>query len=171
VPRSKAKATMPDNRHNGSLHLDDTDLVIVNTLLQRPDTSSSDLAKKTGKPLSTIQRRRAKLERTIIKKDYSLNTDIAGWRSGEFFLSVGNGRTEAVARQIFDKYSNITMVTTTVNSVGNMVAHIYFKDSAEMFGILEEIKRLPNVQDATYAEHIQMIGERKPTFVFDELRK
>ena len=168
---SGAKNGAVDRKQGSRALLDAIDITILNKLLAHPDTRSIELARNLRKPLSTIQRRRARLEGTILRKDYSINTNIPGWRSGEFFAKVENGRTHAVAKQIFDKYSNLTMVTTTVNHVGNLVAHIYFKDSPEMFSILEEIKRLPDVSDATYAEHICKIGERKPAFILDDLRK
>jgi DNA-binding Lrp family transcriptional regulator len=159
------------NNGNDRTALDDLDLGIINALLSSPDASSSALAAKFKKPLSTIQRRLTRLERTILKKDYRINSNHAKWRSGEFFITVGKGRTQLVARQIFDKYPYLTMVTTTVNSVGNLVAHIYFRDSSEMFTILEDLKRIPDVTNVEYAEHIEKIGERKPTFMLEDLRK
>jgi hypothetical protein len=63
------------------------------------------------------------------------------------------------------------MVTLTSNTVGNMIAHIYFRDPSRMFSIMEELKQIPYVVDVMYAEHIEKIGERKPRFILEDLKK
>src|SRR5262245_49105666 len=68
--------------------LDSLDLEIVDELLDDANASSSDIARKYGVPLSTVQRRRTKLERTLLIKDYSINTQMHNWRSGEIFVKV-----------------------------------------------------------------------------------
>ena len=155
-----------------TLQLDDLDMKIVMGLLDDADVSSSELAKEHDTPLSTIQRRRTKLERSILIKSYEINTKYANWRSGEIFMRVGGGMAEAVGQQLFDNYeNNITLVSTTMNNVGNLMAHIYYRNSTEMFSIVEQLKRIKDVQEAIYAEHIQKLGERKPRFILNQLRK
>jgi DNA-binding Lrp family transcriptional regulator len=152
--------------------LDDLDLKIVNELLDNAEISSSDISRQHGKPLSTIQRRRTKLERTILVKDYAINVKYANWRSGEIFVRVLKGKTEEVAKEIFDRYvNNITLVSTTMNNVGNLIIHIYFRTSPQMFTIIEELRRFPGVEDVLYAEHIDVLGERKPRFILEDLMK
>jgi len=63
------------------------------------------------------------------------------------------------------------MVTLTSNTVGNMIAHIYFRNSSNMFSIMEDLRRMPNVEEVLYAEHIEKIGERKPRFILEGLLK
>lgn len=152
--------------------LDTLDFSIVNDLLCDPYLSSSDMARKYKRPLSTIQRRRTRLEKSLLKKDYQLDEKYANWKNGEFFLTVGKGKTEIVASEVFEKYpNNITMVTTTLNNVGNIIAHSYFKTSREMFSIIEELKKIPSVEEVLYAEHIAVLGQRKPRFMLEDLRK
>lgn len=158
-------------KNDSGILLDELDVRIVNELLVNANASSSTLARKFRKPLSTIQRRRTKLERTVIIKEYRLNSINGKWRSGEFFAKIANGKTLSVAKQIFDKYSNLTMVTTTVNNVGNLVAHIYFRDSSEMFRILEDLKSMPDILSVEYAEQVEKVGERKPLFLLEDLKK
>jgi hypothetical protein len=164
------RSVQPDTKNQQEM-LDDLDLVIVNSLLDNPDVSSTVIAKESHRPLSTIQRRRTRIERTILKKDYMINTKYAKWRSGEFFVTVADGKTALIANQIFEKYNNVTLVTTTMNNVGNLIGHIYFKDSPEMFALMEEIKKIPAVSRVMYAEHIERVGERKPRFLLEDLRK
>ena len=154
------------------IRLDDLDLSIINELLDDPEVSSTAIGKEYGKPLSTIQRRRTRLERTILKKDYGINTRYAKFRRGEIFLRVSSGLTVEVAKKAFEKYDkNITLASTTMNNVGNLIMHIYYRSSPQMFAIIEELKRIPSVDEVLYAEHIEVVGERKPRFILEDLRK
>ena len=159
-------------RFGNGPELDDLDMKITNELLDDSEMSSSDIARKYDKPLSTIQRRRTKLERTILIKDYGINVKYANWRSGEIFVRILQGKAEEVAKEIFDRYeNNITLVSTTMNNVGNLIIHIYFRTSPQMFAIIEELRRMPGVEDVLYAEHIEVLGERKPRFILEDLMK
>ena len=40
-----------------------------------------------------------------------------------------------------------------------------------MFAIIEELRRMPGVEDVLYAEHIEVLGERKPRFILEDLMK
>lgn len=152
--------------------LDDLDLKIVNELLDDSETSSTKIANKYDTPLSTIQRRRTRLERTILLKDYAINIKYANWRSGEIFVRVLKGKTNEVAREVFERYkNNITLVITTMNNVGNLIIHIYFRTSPQMFSIIEDLRRMQDVLDVLYAEHIDVLGERKPRFILEDFAK
>ena len=145
---------------------------IANELLDDADATSSDIARKYDKPLSTIQRRRTRLERTILAKDYAINTQLARWRSGEIFIKVEKGRAQAVGKTLFERYKeNITLVSTTMNNIGNLIGHIYYNTSPEMFSIVEELRRIEFVEEVMYAEHIEKLGERKPRFILETIRK
>ena len=166
------KTTFPTQEVILRTTLDSLDMNITNDLLSDPYLSSSDMARKYKRPLSTIQRRRTRLEKSILKKDYELDEKYTNWKNGEFFFSVGKGKTETVASEVFEKYTNnITLVTTTLNNVGNIIAHAYFKNSKEMFSIIEELKKIPYVETVLYAEHIAVLGQRKPRFMLEDLRK
>ena len=169
--KQKAEMENPVEFGNGP-ELDDLDLKIVNELLDDSEISSTDIAKKYDKPLSTIQRRRTKLERSFLLKDYAINVKYANWRSGEIFVRILKGKAEDVAKEIFDRYQyNITLVSTTMNNVGNLIIHIYFRTSPQMFSIIEELRRMQFVEDVLYAEHIEVLGERKPRFILEDFMK
>lgn len=54
--------------------IDLVDIKIINELLASPDIQSAELAKKIGKPLSTIQRRKSDLEKsTVLKRNYEIS--------------------------------------------------------------------------------------------------
>jgi hypothetical protein len=58
-----------------------------------------------------------------------------------------------------------------MNNVGNLIFHIYFRTSLQMFSIIENLRRMPDVEDVLYAEHIDVLGERKPRFILEDFMK
>lgn len=174
VPKKQQTSTLPEEEKvmGNGFQMDSLDLEIVNELLDDSEATSTDIARKYNKPLSTIQRRRTRLEKTILKKDYSINVKYANWRSGEIFMSIEKGRTQEIGRHLFEKYAtNMTLVTTTLNNVGNLIGHIYYRSSPQMFSVIEELKKIESVKEVMYAEHIEVLGDRKPRFILEELKK
>jgi len=131
-----------------------------------------DIAVKLKSPLSTIQRRRAKLERTILKRQYMIDSSNTDWRQAELFMQVENGKTEELGKEVFEKYKdNITLMSLTMNNIGNLIAHIYFRRSEEIFAIAEDIRTNPNVDSLLFAEHLKVLGERSPKFILEDMQK
>ena len=60
--------------------LDNINIKIVSELVRQPDISSLALSKKLDIPLSTLQRRRARIEKAILKRNYTFNYKAFGGR-------------------------------------------------------------------------------------------
>ena len=71
--------------------MDRIDKSIVNELIQDPHLSSKRISKKIKVPLSTVQRRRTALERSILNKMYSLDLSTFGWRIADLLIGMHNG--------------------------------------------------------------------------------
>lgn len=73
--------------------IDSVDVKIIRELLTEPDIQSRILAKKIGKPLSTVQRRKSYLEKSsILKPNYELSMQSLGWRNAEVLMLVEKGK-------------------------------------------------------------------------------
>jgi DNA-binding Lrp family transcriptional regulator len=59
--------------------------------------SSRSLSAKLGIPITTIRRRRKRLESKFLKLNYVLDIEKFGWRRVDFFISIRNGMVNAVA--------------------------------------------------------------------------
>ena len=68
-------------------------------LLKNPTISSLSLAKKLDVQFSTLQKRRAKIEKAILK-NYTFNYKVFGARVGDLIVNVDKGRSDEVARSI-----------------------------------------------------------------------
>jgi DNA-binding Lrp family transcriptional regulator len=166
----KALSTL--ERENGRILLDKLDMNIINELLDNSNSSSTDIAGKLKTPLSTVQRRRTKLEKTVLKRSYDIDIKQTNWREAELFVQVDKGKTEELGKEIFEKYkNNVTLAGLTMNNVGNLIAHVYFRRSEELFAIAEEVKTNPYVKTLLYAEHLKILGQRSPRFILEDLHK
>src|ERR671932_2898051 len=77
--------------------LDNINIKIVSELVRQPDVSSLALAKKLDIPLSTLQRRRARIEKDILTRNYTFNYKAFGARVGDLIVNVDKGKSDAVA--------------------------------------------------------------------------
>lgn len=143
--------------------IDNTNLKIIEELVKNPESTSSCLATKLQIPLSSLQRRRAKLERSVLSKSYQINlTSIAG-KLGEVFINVDKGKSREVAKQILTKFKdNIMSVSTRINAKHNIAAHIMYNDTTELHNLLENIKAMPFVTALEWSETVEIIGDNSP---------
>ena len=73
-------------------------------LVKNPGTSSASLATKLRMPLSSLQRRRAKLEKSVLTKSYDINLKASGGKMGDAVINVDKGRSREVATNILKKF-------------------------------------------------------------------
>ena len=142
-------------------------------LLLNPDggLSSSHLSKKLGIPQTTIQRRRKRLEKEVLKMFYTVDLEKFGWRRADVFISTRNGKTPSVAKKLLSN----DVVTYVGRSIGehtiDLRAEIIIKDNAELLDILENIKAIDGVNDAIWSEVVQVMGRKRsiPSQIIDRL--
>jgi len=85
------------------------------------------LATKLRMPLSSLQRRRTKLEKSLLTKSYNIKLKASGGKMGDAVINVDKGRSREVATDIFKKYkTNVMSVSTRINSEHNVAAQIIY---------------------------------------------
>jgi len=88
--------------------VDEINPKIIEELVKNPNTSSMSLATKLRMPLSSLQRRRAKLEESVFVKVYHINLK-SGGKMGDVVINVDKGRSREVAKNILKKFKSIAM--------------------------------------------------------------
>jgi DNA-binding Lrp family transcriptional regulator len=84
-------------KHN----LSSIDRMMLKEILSQEEKKTSEvLSKKSGIPLTTVQRRRKLLEKELLKKEYLFRLDKFGWRREDFIISTRNGKTDEVANDV-----------------------------------------------------------------------
>jgi DNA-binding Lrp family transcriptional regulator len=137
-----------------------TNIKIISELVRQPDISSLALAKKLDIPLSTLQRRRARIENAILKRNYSFNYKAFGARIGDLIVSVDRGKSKEIAQNLLKKYkNNIVSCDTRINSEHNVSARIIYKNTEELFHLIENIKTMDYVTGVSWSEMVEVIGD------------
>jgi DNA-binding Lrp family transcriptional regulator len=140
--------------------LDNINIKIVSELVRQPEISSLALAKKLNIPLSTLQRRRAKVEKAIVKKTYTFNYKAFGARVGDLIINVNKGKSDHVAQGILKKYrNNVTYCHTRIDLTHSVLAHIIFKDTTELYYLIETINAMEYVNSLSWSETVKVIGD------------
>ena len=146
--------------------VDNTNLKIIEELVKNPSTSSASLATKLRMPLSSLQRRRSKLEKSVLIKSYDINLIASGGKIGDAVINVDKGKSREVATSILKKFkSNVMNVSTRINSEHNVAAQIIYNDTAELHNLLENIKAMPYVTSLQWSEMVEMIGDNSPLVI------
>jgi len=143
----------------GSIPLDELNLKILTDMIKDAEVKSTAMARKYRSPLSTIQRRRAKLERTILKKRYDIDVSRLGWRQADLLISVGQGDSEEMAREIMSTYSsNVIAISMTIGDPEiNLIAQALYQNTEELHWLLEEIRSVPAVKSIEWSEIVKVI--------------
>jgi DNA-binding Lrp family transcriptional regulator len=138
---------------------DSIDINIIRELLTKSNIRSADIASKYKIPISTIQRRRKRLEDSVLEKKFLLDITKRGLRTGMILANVERGKAKEVAKMILERHkSNAISSTTRINDQNNVIAEIIYNNSSELHNILEQVKEIPYVSSVTWSELVEVIG-------------
>jgi DNA-binding Lrp family transcriptional regulator len=140
---------------------DNINRAIIAELLKDANTNIKGLSKKIRVPFSTVQRRTtALLSSSVLKKNYHIDiSTYLGLRKGDIIINVDKGATEQLIERILKSYrqTNILSVSKRLNHMHNIVVGIVYKDSDELYKVLDNIKSMPNVTGLEWSETVQDI--------------
>ncbi len=154
-------------------HLSDIDKKLLQILLlPNGNITSNTLSKELGIPITTIRRRRRRLESEYLKVHYVLDIEKFGWRRVDFFISVKSGKTNSVANILLE----LDEVTYVGKSIGehtiDLRVETIVKDNIILLDLLEKIKGMDGVNDVIWSEIVSSVGRKKsiPSSIIDQLR-
>ena len=133
--------------------------------------SSRSLSAKLGLHISTVRRRRKRLESIFLKIHYVLDIEKFGWKRVDFFISIRNGMVNAVAKKLL----NINEVTYVGKSIGehtiDLRVETIVKDNTVLLDFLEVIKGFEGVRDVVWSEIVSVVGQKIsiPTSIIDKI--
>lgn len=165
--KNMIKANVPDRRRRENMDqntpiLSEVDKRILQFLLSSDGyVSSLELSRDLGIPLSTIQRRRKKLEFDLIERNYSIKPERFGWRRVTLLVSV-TGNVSAVGKRILESSDTIISVTKILGGDGvNLMIDLIFKSNKDLLLLIDHIKSLDYVEGVTWREKVEFIGENR----------
>jgi len=133
--------------------------------------SSKSLSLKLGLPITTVRRRRKRLESKFLKLHYVMDIEKFGWKRVDFFISIRNGMVNAVANKLLDSDE----VTYIGKSIGehtiDLRVETIVRDNASILDILEKIKAMDGVQDVVWSEIVSVVGKKIsiPSSIIDKI--
>jgi DNA-binding Lrp family transcriptional regulator len=140
--------------------LDRINLKIIEELLNNGEIKSSEIASKLKIPLSTIQRRRTKIEKTLFRKKYELNLNQMGFRNALIFVDVLKGRAKETGEKLLTRFDrSVLRASTRINSSNNLCLEIVYDNSEQLHFLLEEIKAMPWTSNVDWSEQVNLIGD------------
>jgi DNA-binding Lrp family transcriptional regulator len=123
--------------------------------------TSKDLSKKLNIPLSTIQRRRKRLEAIFIQRQYTLRMEKMGYRTATLFISTSKRSYNMVGKEILEGSDMVTFVFATIGQSGmDLKVEVVFKTSQDLMSLIDEIKSLEGVRSVFWSESVMMIGRK-----------
>ena len=129
--------------------------------------STHELSRQLDVPISTVQRRRNRLEEEYILKQYSLNPLKFGYRRIDLLIYTRGGETMEVARELM-KRNEVTFVARTIGEhTIDLRIEVFVKDNAILLNLLEEVKAMSGVRDVVWTEVVEEIVRKIPPDRFE----
>lgn len=156
-------ATWRKNGKKDKIAFDALNINIAKEILDNADVRSVDIATKYHVPLSTIQRRRTRLERSVVKKSYQVNIKDLGWRNAEVLIAVEKGNSEKIAKELLEQHDrNIASTSLRIGHPDvNVMASAYYRTSEELHALIESIRGMPSIITVEWTELAKEVGTNK----------
>lgn len=148
------------------------DKKILKVLLNPNGRVSSDqLAKKTGLPRSTVQRRRTMLEKRFLQLDYTLKLEELGFRRIDFLISTQYGMSVSVGENLLKRDEVVYVGRSVGQHTIDLKAELIIKSNAELLDLLEIVKAMEGVKNVEWTEIVKIIGRKKsiPSEIIDRM--
>lgn len=142
------------------LTLSDVDRSILKYLLSsQGSVASIVLVKELEVPLSTVQRRRNRLEENLIEISYLPRLAKLGWREATLSIS-GSANTYALGKEILEISDAVVSVSRTIGDTEtNLAAHVIFRTNLDLMALIDRIKEKEGVKKVFWRESIEVIGK------------
>ncbi len=77
-----------------------------------------------------------------------------------FVVNVDKGKSKEIAQILLKKYkNNIVSCDTRINSMYNVSARIIYKNTEELYELIEDIKTIGYVAGVQWSEMVEAIGD------------
>jgi DNA-binding Lrp family transcriptional regulator len=144
-----------------SIALSQIDKKILKALLEwKGNPSSITLSKELDIPLSTVQRRRKRLEEECVRESYSLRYEKFGKRNITFIISLGAGDKSIIANDILG-LDKVRQVSRTFGDSADLKVEAVVETNKELMDTSEKIKALPGIQKISWFESLEILGKKK----------
>src|SRR5574341_798413 len=124
------------------------------------NVSSLVLSRELDIPLTTVQRRKNRLEANLIDISYSLNVEKVGWRMATLFVSTSEGKIDIVGKRILEIDDMVASVTRMIgeNTI-DMKVEVIFRTNKELLSLIDRVKSMEGIKNIFWSESMGLIGK------------
>lgn len=143
-----------------AIFLDRINIEILRNIIKNPDIKSSEISEKIDIPLSTIQRRRSRIETSaVLKKSFEIDFHKLGLRVADLLIKISKGDIETIVSDIVKQHSkSILEVTVRLGQPDiNLVVRIAYKDNDEVYGIMRTFNTIEHIDSIQWSELLKEI--------------
>ena len=150
------------NRESDYKLIDGLDQKLIELLLK--GYSNKNIALEARSPLSTIQRRIKRIfEDQYIHKKNELNHKKLGLRKGYLLISLKGDYADLVAQKV-STIKGITCVSLVTGNI-DIMSTCLFRETTDLFKIIESIKTIERVDKVLWAEEVHDIPSKEITIL------
>jgi len=150
------------NRESDYKLIDGLDQKLIELLLK--GYSNKNIALEARSPLSTIQRRIKRIfEDQYIHKKNELNHKKLGLRKGYLLISLKGDYADLVAQKV-STIKGITYVSLVTGNI-DIMSTCLFRETTDLFKIIESIKTIERVDKVLWAEEVHDIPSKEITIL------
>jgi DNA-binding Lrp family transcriptional regulator len=111
-------------------------------------------------PLTTVQRRRRRLESEFLTTTHQIRIEKLGWRKAQLLISTVNGVATRVGKTLLSTCPEVLSVNRSVGEhTIDLMVEIVFRNNKELAGIIDRIKAMEGVKDVAWSEVVEEIGK------------
>jgi DNA-binding Lrp family transcriptional regulator len=122
--------------------------------------SALALSKELGIPITTVQRRRKKLESEFLETRYSLKYETFGLRKAVLFISTNGGTATDIGNRILKERYAISAERIIGENNTSISSKVLFRENIDLLNIIEKIKSLDGVDNVTWIEIVEVLQTR-----------
>ena len=123
---------------------------------------SHEISLQLGIPLSTVQRRRKRLETDFLVKTYALDPMKFGWRKVDLLIYTRGGATIELGRELLKREEVMYAARTIGEHTIDLRIEVFVKDNGTLLNLLEDVKGMQGVRDVVWTEVVETIGRKSP---------
>lgn len=160
------KRGRPKADSDGPVVLSQVDKKILSHFFSKcGNVTSLSLSKELGVPLSTVQRRRKRLEDNLIEVSYSPRLEKLGWRSASLSV-LASGNALALGKEILEMGDMILSATRIIGEIdADLVVQVIFRTNAELMSLIDKVKEKDGVRAVTWSETVELIGRNNVSYL------
>lgn len=132
--------------------------------------SSLHISRTLGTPLTTVQRRRKRLETEFLETSYRLKLEKFGLRKAQILISVDKGSAVDVGRKLL-RFEEILSISRPIGmDTVDLYAEVIFSSNSGLLDLIERIRFIDGVKETKWIEIVKVFGKNPiPSRMFDAI--